>query len=251
MTRPINSFVTAAAIGLATVALPACATNAAQNDRRPTQVAQANNGPNLFALYQQIQRLEQQVRDLTGQVDTLQYKLQQQEQGQRDLYQNLDKRMSALEQGGGGNAGGAGAAGGQASANAPPGGADVPPDVQKAYMAGFDQLRNGQYDAAIASFNQFVAQHPETGLTANAWYWLGEANYVQQNTADAQKAFETVVNRFADSPKVPDSLYKIGLIQAGAGQSDNAQATFQRVIDQYPQSGAAGQAKGQLKAGGS
>ena len=35
------------------------------------QLAQNNTGPNLFALYQQIQQLQQEVRDLNGQIDTL------------------------------------------------------------------------------------------------------------------------------------------------------------------------------------
>lgn len=207
------------------------------------QLAQNNTGPNLFALYQQIQQLQQQVRNLNGQVDTLQYQLDQQKQGQRDLYQDIDKRLAKLESG-------AAASTGSSSDGAPTGAGGqtgpVDPAVQSAYMAGFNKLKDGDYPAAIDAFKAFVAEHPETALTPNAWYWMGEAYYVQQKPDAARQSFETVVNRFSASPKVADSLYKIGLIQASSGNDDNAQATFERVISQYPDSDAANQAKSQL-----
>ena len=206
------------------------------------QLAQNNTGPNLFALYQQIQQLQQEVRDLNGQIDTLQYKLNQQKQGQRDLYQNIDKRLAKLESGAAGDTASSEGAAAQAGGQTGP----VDPAVQSAYMAGFNKLKDGDYPAAIDAFKAFVAEHPETALTPNAWYWMGEAYYVQQKPDAARQSFETVVNRFSASPKVADSLYKIGLIQASSGNDDNAQATFERVISQYPDSDAANQAKSQL-----
>ena len=206
------------------------------------QLAQNNTGPNLFALYQQIQQLQQEVRNLNGQVDTLQYQLDQQKQGQRDLYQDIDKRLTKLESGSACSPGSSDGA--SASAGAQTGSVD--PAVQSAYMAGFNKLKDGDYPAAIDAFKAFVAENPETALTPNAWYWMGEAYYVQQKPDAARQSFETVVNRFSASPKVADSLYKIGLIQASSGNDDNAQATFERVISQYPDSDAANQAKSQL-----
>tara|TARA_B100000929_G_scaffold281867_1_gene261284 strand:- start:39 stop:767 length:729 start_codon:yes stop_codon:yes gene_type:complete len=206
------------------------------------QLAQNNTGPNLFALYQQIQQLQQEVRDLNGQIDTLQYKLNQQKQGQRDLYQNIDKRLAKLESGAAGDTASSEGAAAQAGGQTGP----VDPAVQSAYMAGFNKLKDGDYPAAIDAFKAFVAEHPETALTPNAWYWMGEAYYVQQKPDAARQSFETVVKRFSASPKVADSLYKIGLIQASSGHNDNAQATFERVVSQYPDSDAADQAKSRL-----
>lgn len=238
------------------IARPALAA-VGQGEGQPMQLAQ-NNGPNLFNLYQQIQQLQQQVRDLNGQVDTLQYKLKQNEQGQRDLYKNLDKRLSKLENGGGangangdgagGNAGNGGAGGNDDGSNAP----DVDQATQSAYMDAFNKLKNGQYDAAISAFKQFVSQHPNTSLTDNAYYWLGEAYYVQQQLDDAENAFQTVVNKFHNSAKVPAALYKIGLIEAAQNHGDNAKSTLQRVVDQYPDSNSASLAKQKLQSlGGS
>ncbi|GAB3684013.1 tol-pal system protein YbgF [Salinisphaera aquimarina] len=213
-------------------------------------LAQSNNngGPNTFALLQSIQRLQEQVRDLRGQIDTLKYQQRQNEQGQRDLYENLDKRLSALENGGAGmGSGGADTSGGDYGAGADGGG---DPEVQSQYMAAFDQLKNGQYDGAISGFKGFLDQHPESAYSDNAWYWLGEANYVKRNYDASLEAFQTVVNRFKASNKVAGALYKIGVIQSEQGQTDNARATLQRVVSQYPDDSAADMARKRLQSMG-
>lgn len=251
ITTTFAATVALAATGLA--AHPAMADSADSNSQ-PLRLAQNDNGPKLFTLYQQIQNLQQQVRDLNGRVDTLQHKLKQNEKGQRDLYQNLDKRLSKLENGGAGGSGSSGNAHGSQAATGNDDGSnasDVDAATQAAYMDGFNKLKNGKYDAAIAAFKQFVAQHPHTSLTDNAWYWLGETYYVQQKLGQSEKAFDTVVNQFSDSSKVPSALYKIGLIKAAHNHSDNAKATWQRVVDQYPNSDAAGLAKKKLQSLGS
>lgn len=217
--------------------------------RQPLRLAKSNdNGPNLFSLYQQIQKLQQQVRELNGEVDTLKYKLKQNKQGQRDLYQDLDKRLNKLENGGDdtdddGQDNGDVPADDDNGSNAQ----DVDSATQSAYMDAFNKLKDGKYDASIDAFKQFVSKHPDSKLTDNAWYWLGEAHYVQQQLDASEKAFEHVVNQFEDSPKVPPSLYKIGLIEVAQSHTDNAKSTLHRVINQYPESNSADLAKKKLQ----
>lgn len=201
-----------------------------------------NSGANMFSLLQDNQRLQEQVRDLRGQIDTLRYQLRQNEQGQRDLYENLDKRLSTLENGGSG-----GVAGNAGDGSYDSDSASGDPAVQAQYMAAFDKLKNGQYDGAISGFNAFLEQHPESAYSDNAWYWLGEANYVQRNYDASTKAFQTVVNRFQASDRVAGSLYKIGIIQAEQGETDNARSTLERVISQYPDDSAAEMARKRLQ----
>lgn len=240
---PLTATLALGATGL--TAMPAMADSG--NTSQPLRLAQNNNGSNLFGLYKKIQQLQQQVRELKGQVDTLQYKLKQNEQGQRDLYKNLDKRLSNLENGGSGATGTAAGSGQSGGNDDGSGASDVDSATHSAYMDGFNKLKNGQYDAAIGAFKQFVSQHPDTSLTDNAWYWLGEAYYVQQQFDNAENAFDTVVNKFNNSSKVPAALYKIGLILVAHNQIDNAKSTLQRVVDQYPDSNAADRAKQKLQ----
>ncbi|MES1940473.1 hypothetical protein T5B8_09526 [Salinisphaera sp. T5B8] len=231
---------------------PALAGSADAAQQQSIMLAQAGNngGPNLFSLFQDIQRLQSEVRDLQGQVDTLKYQLRQNEQGQRDLYENLDKRLSALEGGGatGAATGDTGSSSNGASDNAADyGTVSQDPAVEKAYTAAFDKLKAGDYDAAIGAFKGFLQQNPESSYSDNAWYWLGEANYVKRNYDASLEAFQTVVNRFRASDKVPGSLYKIGVIQDERGETDNAYGTLKRVVDQYPNSNVADMARKRLE----
>lgn len=240
------TFAVATSAGMTSRPASAASADAAQDQSIMLAQASNNGGPNLFALFQDVQRLQSEVRDLQGQVDTLKYQLRQNEQGQRDLYENLDKRMSALENGG------AGASGGDAAGAAGDGQADYgtvsqDPEVEKAYTAAFDKLKSGDYDAAIGAFKGFLQQNPESRYSDNAWYWLGEANYVKRNYDASLEAFQTVVNRFRASDKVPGSLYKIGVIQDERGETDNAYGTLKRVVDQYPDSNVAEMARKRLQ----
>lgn len=222
--------------------------HAAESDRAarnagPLTLAQNTAGSNLFVLLQDIQRLQDQVRDLRGQIDALQYQIRQNEQGQRELYQNLDQRITALERGGA-------AAGSAPSATRGTVAAQANPAVESAYLAAFDELKKGRYDAAINALQAFLQQYPETAYSDNAWYWLGEARYVQRDLSGALTALQTVVNRYAASPKVGSALYRIAVIQEEQGQTTNARATLERILAEYPNSDSAGLARQRLQAMG-
>ena len=246
---PIALVTFAVATSAGIVSRPALAASADAAQQQSIMLAQAGNngGPNLFSLFQDIQRLQSEVRDLQGQVDTLKYQLRQNEQGQRDLYENLDKRLSALEGGGTPAASTADNASGGGDNAADYGTVSQDPEVEKAYTAAFDKLKAGDYDAAIGAFKGFLQQNPESSYSDNAWYWLGEANYVKRNYDASLEAFQTVVNRFRASDKVPGSLYKIGVIQDERGETDNAYGTLKRVVDQYPNSNVADMARKRLE----
>lgn len=242
-----------AALGAAT--LTANVAVAAPSTGNDTVLLAQNDGAgsqNLFALYQQVQRLQEQVRQLNGEVGTLKHQLKLNRQGQEDLYQNLDKRLSALEGGQEGTKGdetlGHTTAGGEADrehdANQQ---SEDNSDQKTAYMKGFDQLKSNQYDKAITSFKQYVTKYPDGQFTDNAWYWLGESYYVKGDQGSALKAFQKVAERFQSSPKMPGALYKIGLIEANQGNQAQAKKALQQVIDKYPGSDVADLASKKLK----
>ncbi len=70
---------------------------------------------------------------------------------------------------------------------------------------------------------------------------------MSQHNAEAQQAFELVVERYPDSTKAPGALFKIGRLQQAAGKNDAARASFKRVLTDYPDSPAAGLAGQRLE----
>lgn len=186
-----------------------------------------NGGPNLFALMQDIQRLQGQIRHLRGRIQTLQHRIQHNNQIRKRMYQKLDKRITALEKGGGT----------KVSKKA----------VKKAYLAAFKKLRDGQYNAAIDGFQSFIQKYPNNSYSDNAWYWLGQARYVQGNLGGALQALQTVTKKFPKSDKMPSTLFRIGVIKNTQGKASDARAIFKRIISNYPDSDSANMARGRLK----
>ena len=180
------------------------------------------------------------LRELRGQLDELEHSEQALGKQQRDLYGDLDRRLSAA---GGGASGGAlaGAAAGTAAGTALAGaesgaaGSAAPsPTEQAVYGQAFDALKAGSYSTAITGFKDFLHTYPNSTLADNAQYWLGEAYYVSHEYDSAAGAFRTVLKKWPDSHKAPDAMLKLGYAQFEQKQYPAARATLDEVTKKYP-----------------
>jgi tol-pal system protein YbgF len=113
-------------------------------------------------------------------------------------------------------------------------------EARAAYQAAFAKVQARDFPAAITAFENFVADYPNSGLTANGHYWLGELYSAQTELDKASAAFEKVIQNFPQSSKMPDALYKQGLLRARQGKPDESRALLERVRNEYPDSSAAG-----------
>jgi len=209
-------------------------------DARVSKVERIITNQSLVQLAQQADSLQQQVRELRGQVEDLQNANQALRKQQRDLYADLDRRVTALEHGGG--TAGAGSSGG--SSGAEPG---VTSTEQSVYGQAFDALKAGSYSVAISGFQGFLKQYPASPLAPNAEYWLGEAHYVNQDFAAAETDFQTVLDKWPSSSKAPAAMLDLGNTQLAQGKESKGRATLRQVISQYPGTDAANRAQARLK----
>jgi tol-pal system protein YbgF len=81
------------------------------------------------------------------------------------------------------------------------------------YQAAYDTLRNGHNAQAISMFEALQSDFPAGEYGDNAQYWLGEAYKINREYDKARTAFNKVVSQYPNSPKVPDSLLKLGYIE--------------------------------------
>ena len=183
----------------------------------------ANNS--LLDLSQRLEAAQVEARMLRGVVDELQHQVQQGQTQQRDMYNDVDRRLSALE--GGGTGTGAAAAAGVAALPVPQG------DDRANYQAAFDLLKDGKYNEAIAGFKQFLVTFPTSALVDNAQYWLGEAYYVNKQYTDALRAFRTVLEKYPDSRKTPDALLKIGFSNYELKNWAEARSSLTQVVQRF------------------
>ncbi len=117
-----------------------------------------------------------------------------------------------------------------------------------AYNEAFAALKDGRYAESARAFQAFIDQYPNSELTGNAYYWLGESYYVTQNYTIAEQSFQTLLKRYPDSQKAPDALLKVGYSQYELKQWDAAEATLNQVVQTYPDTTVARLAQGRLRA---
>jgi tol-pal system protein YbgF len=194
-------------------------------------------------------RSEGELRALLGDVEKLRFDVDQMEKRNRDLYQDLDRRLQRLEGTAGAGSGVLAPAAPSASvAPAAPTVSENPaaPEEESAYLRAFDLLKGGRYDEAIGGFRGMIQKWPSGRYVDNAWYWMGEAYYVKRDYPNAIESFRTVPDRFPQSPKAPDALLKLALALGESKQKDQARSTLQRVVRDYPSSNAANLARQRL-----
>lgn len=112
--------------------------------------------------------------------------------------------------------------------------AATPEAQQAAYDQAFQALRELRYADAAQAFQGFIDTYPDSELTGNAQYWLGESYYVTRNYDIALEAFQTLVSKYPDSTKRGDGLLKIGFTHYELEQYGQARAALEQVKQEYP-----------------
>jgi tol-pal system protein YbgF len=118
---------------------------------------------------------------------------------------------------------------------------------EQTYAAALATFRAREHGQAVLDFLDFIAKYPRHPLVANAQYWIGEAYYVQRDYRQAQSEFQKVPQIAPGSAKAADALLKIGLCQRNLRDEARARQTWQRVLQDFPQSEAAVKARGFLR----
>ena len=97
-----------------------------------------------------------------------------------------------------------------------------------------DRLKKSLYADAAVAFTQFIQRFPNSELTDDAWYWMGEARFVTREFSQSLGAFQNVINNFMDSPRIPASYPKVGYIQYEYGAYIKARETLNFVVSSFP-----------------
>lgn len=206
----------------------------ARLEERVERIERVMGNQSLMDMAQRIDRMEQDVRELRGQVERLQHELEGARERQRDLYLDLDRRLQALETGK--VATGTPSPDGGAGEEPPEAGATNAGD---AYRAAFKLLKEGRYDKAEKAFSGFLEQYRDSEYADNAQYWLGEARYVTQDFESAVDAFRRVLDDYPDSNKAADALLKLGYCHYELQQWSKARDALEQVREEHPDTTAA------------
>ncbi|RUO61649.1 tol-pal system protein YbgF [Pseudidiomarina marina] len=206
------------------------------------RVMDARNAAQM-ALLDQMSQLQDEVAELRGKTEEHAYQIEQILQRQREIYQEIDRRLAS-----------------QPAAQSQPAQVNttaVDTSSSTNYSADLSEneayeqaiqlvLRDKRYDAAVPAFESFIEKYPNSTYVPNAHYWLGQLLFAESKYDQAKGHFATVVSDFPDSNKRGDCLLKLGIIAQQQDDKAKARELYNQVISEYADSTEAGLARKRL-----
>ncbi|MEH8020264.1 tol-pal system protein YbgF [Rheinheimera metallidurans] len=179
---------------------------------------------------QQLQTLLDEVSELRGVTETHSYQLEEILQRQRDLYQEIDRRVNAIQTPSGNNS--------PAVMPVEPPASNTSYSTDGSENDAYDKavnmvLKERRYDAAIPEFEKFIQNYPNSSYAPNAHYWLGQLLFNNNELAKAKTHFERVVNNFSQSNKVADALLKLGQVAERENKKDEAKRYYRQLVEKH------------------
>jgi len=220
----------------------------------PVSAAQAQGD-----MYYELQMLRDEVRQLSGRLEELNFEVQRLKQRQLEDYMELDRRISpdAGDEAGDATAPSAASRGPALAGPTIPQPEDregLPPVAsepqvhvdtsaedaqgpqlvasaadQEQYDAAYNLLRQRRIDDAANAFRNYINSHPRGRFVPNAHYWLGEIYLLQNRLDDARLSFQTVKDNFPRDQKAEDAAYKLARVYHLQGEDQRARTLLQEV----------------------
>lgn len=234
------------------------------------EAANSANTESLITLQQKLNRMERELQELRGENENLRNELDMLQKQQRESMMAIDKRLQMQQE--------------SQTATAPtsnsvssveqkpiaktnstveaevitakpvdrkpivvPSSTEDSSETIDAYRNAFLLLKQRRHDESIGAFEEFLSTYPNSKYSANAQYWLAEANYVTKRYDRALTEFQAVIDRYPTSSKLPDARLKIGYTQYELGQYEESRVTLTRLRAQFPNSTVAGLAQERLE----
>ena len=120
-----------------------------------------------------------------------------------------------------------------------------PPDVL--YNNALRDFNAGKNDLAVQEFTDYIKYYPTTDLAGNSYFYLADIEFRQGNFQQAAKDYDMVLQNFPTGNKAPTAELKKGFAQIELGQKDEGIASLRHVIQRYPKSAEAVQARDRLR----
>ena len=127
----------------------------------------------------------------------------------------------------------------QAQAQAPP------PDVL--YNNALRDYNGNKNDLAIQEFSDYVKFYPNTDLAGNCYFYLGEIQFRQGNYQQAAQSYDQVLQNFPTGSKAASAQLKKGFSLIELGKQEDGVVELRHVIQRYPKSNEALQARERLR----
>ena len=236
------------------------------------KVTQALKNQNPLKTQNDLMRIQDGLDKLRGEIEVLQFQLKNSQEREKTLYQDIDSRLSDLE-----NKPQTAVEPNDLVSNNTPIPTDidtvqsdvidelnpvaeenslagnVPPLIDKNIeVAAYDEattlLRATKYQDSFIAFDRFISAYPNAEKIADAKYYLGYSQFALKNYNAAIKTYSKVIELHSDSRIVPESIYGIANCEIQLAKIGNAKKTLRDLIQRFPNAEIIPKAKRRLKA---
>lgn len=183
-----------------------------------------------------IDRLEAELQRLTGLMEQIQFEQRRIAEDAAQRFGDIEFRLTELEGGDTSAIPAVTPLGGIQQGGAPQ--VAVSPEVSVSERGDLDRaiddVKKGRFDQGEDRLRQFLNAYPGSPLEGEAFYWLGESQFIRGAFQNAARSFLDGYNRNRTGPNAPNSLYKLGVSLGRLGQVSEACLTLREVRKQFP-----------------
>ena len=198
----------------------------------------------LEILLDKLNKLEEEMANLSNNIDQNTYELQRIEDANQLRYMDLDKRIHQLEtlillsneddnqeQ----------IVSSDLDEN-PLSGLIANDESEEEFLLWSNSLKlieNSRYSEAAENLRLLILSFPQGEYTNEAYFYLGDIYFQQQMYQDSIETFNSLLNNFPENNRTPESIFKLGLNFLRLEDELAAISNFNNVIQNYPESSAA------------
>jgi tol-pal system protein YbgF len=187
------------------------------------QKQQADSGAKVDQVSGQIQALNDTMDELKVRLAKVTKQLEDMQAAQQSLAASQAQQQAAQ----------------QAQAQAPP------PDVL--YNNALRDYNGGKTDLALQEFSDYIKFYPNTDYAGNCYFYLGEMQFKQGNYQQAVLSYDQVLQNFPSGNKAAAAQLRKGFSLIELGKQDDGVAELRHLIQRYPRSTEAVQARERLR----
>jgi tol-pal system protein YbgF len=125
-------------------------------------------------------------------------------------------------------------------------GAAPAPPLQQTYQAALRDYNSAKYELSNSEFGDVIKYYPQDDMAGNAHFYMGEIAYRQGKYSQAVKQYDVVLEQFAGNPKAPAAQLRKGESLLQSQQRDAGAQELRSLIQRYPQTPEAAEARSKL-----
>ena len=186
----------------------------------------------LELLYKKIEVLEEEIRDLRNILEENSILVDRSLELQQQRYLDLDARILEISK-----------SSSEKSSSVDEEIQYLDTEEKELFKSALILFEESRFAEALEIFSQIIITFPDGSFTADAYFWSGELFLAQEMLEDAKLSFKNVVDNFYQHSRAPDSLFKLGEIYRIEGDVERSLEFYDKVKEDFPDSGASQLAK--------